>query len=157
MRMKAATRVVCAVAIGAVLAGCRASGSNPEEVRVTCGVTIGLDAENAARKDWSGEIRAWSAEATGDTLRLLRKGRCGDECTFVEEIVLAGLSDPCPRLVRATSARRDAGSPVPNATKIVEARRGSLAIQDWDAKGVMSGRLVAEISLTFYVTLVEEE
>ncbi|HXV13267.1 MAG TPA: hypothetical protein VEC56_03585 [Candidatus Krumholzibacteria bacterium] len=139
-----------------MIAGCRANGSEREGVAVTCGTVLGLDAENAARKDWSGETREWSAEAIGDTLRLVRKGRCGDECTFVDEIVLAGLSARCPSLVRATTTRRDAGSPVPGA-KIVEAQHGSLAIQDWDARGVVSGRLVAEISLMFYVTLAKEE
>jgi hypothetical protein len=149
-------KILCAVAAFSLLAGCRASNGESERVTVTCGVELGLDAENAARKDWSGETRAWSAEAIGDTLRLTRKGRCGDECNFVDEIVLAGLSATCPRLVRAASTRRDAGSPVPNAARVVEARQGSLAIQDWNPRGVVSGRLVAELSLTFYVDLAEE-
>lgn len=138
--------------------GCRATGGEPKDgVVVTCGATLGLGVENAVRKDWSGELRAWSAEVTGDTLRLVRKGRCGDECTFTEEIVLAGLADPCPRLVRASTSRRDAGSPVRGAGKIVEARRGSLEIQDWNPlAGIVSGRLTTEFKTTFYLNLAKD-
>ncbi len=153
--MMVPTRIVCTGVVLVALSGCRGGISDSDRIVVTCGVVLGLDAKNAARADWTGETRAWSAEAIDDTLRLVRTGRCGDACTFVDQIVLAGLSTPCPRLVRATSTRRDAGSP--GAEKIVEATRGSLGIQDWDPLGVVSGRLVAELSFTFHLNLARQE
>jgi hypothetical protein len=148
------------VALAIALAGCRASrGENEDRVEVTCGDSLGIAPADAARKDWNGEIRQWSAEARDDTLRLLRKGRCGDECTFVEEIVLSDLAASCPRFVRASITRRDAGSPVPGgAVKVVEARHGTLRFQEWvPMGGRVVGRLDAEFSLTFYATIAKEK
>jgi hypothetical protein len=156
--MKTRSKWICAGALVAGFLGCRATGGEPKDgVVVTCGAQLGLGVESGVRTDWSGETHAWSAEVTGDTLRLVRKGRCGDECNFTEEIVLAGISDECPRLVRASTSRRDAGSPVRGAGKIVEARRGSLEIQDWNPlDGVVSGRLTTEFKTTFYLNLAKD-
>jgi len=149
--------LVCAAVIVIALSGCREStGAGEDVIEVTCGVQLGIDAAKASRKDWSGEQRGWSAEASGDTLYVVRKGQCGDECTYADELVFARLGDPCPQLLRASMTRHDAGSPVP-APKATHAQRGVLEIQDWDlAGGVVSGRLVAEFSLTFYATIAPE-
>ncbi len=143
---------ICAgVALAIALAGCRASrGDDQGHVEVTCGAELGLEPKDNVRKDWNGDTRSWWVETTNDTLRLVRKGRCGDECKFEEEIVLTDLAAACPQLVRASITRRDAGSPVPATVK--EARRGTLEIQDWlPARGTISGRLTAEFSATFFL------
>ena len=145
------------VALAIALAGCRDSrGDDQGRVEVTCGAELGLEPKDNVRKDWNGDAQSWWADTTDDTLRLVRKGRCGDECNFEEEIVLTDLAAACPQLVRASITRRDAGSPVPATVK--DARRGTLRIQDWNPSGgVISGRLDAEFSLTFYTTLEKEK
>ncbi len=157
--MRTLTNIIVVPAALAILGlGCRATGSEAERgVVVTCGERLEIDAAKASRKDWNGETRGWTAEAKGDTLRVVRKGRCGDECNFVDEIVLAGIAEKCPRWVRASTTRRDAGSPVKNAGTVVEARSGTLQIQDWHpAGGIVSGRLTAEFSVTFYAAIEKE-
>lgn len=156
--MSTRSKWIWAGALIAGFLGYRVIGGAPKDgVVVTCGAQLGLGAEAAVRQDWSGEPRAWSGEVTGDTLRLLRKGRCGDECNFTEEIILAGIADECPRLVHASTTRRESGSPVPGAGKVVEARHGSLEIQDWrPLDGIVSGRLTTEFKTTFYLNFAKE-
>jgi len=158
--MNTPTKSICAgVVLAIAVAGCRASrGEDAARVEVTCAKPLGIKAADAVRKDWSGALREWVAIAHDDTLQLVRKGRCGDECNFVEEIVLTDLAAACPRLVRASTTRRDAGSPIPGAGKVVEAKKGSLQFQEWaPTGGRIIGRLDAEFSLTFYATLAKEK
>jgi hypothetical protein len=54
--------------------------------------------------------------------------------------------------VSATVTQKDRGSPKPTP-QVKTATRGVLQIQDWNPLGgVVSGRLDAEFSLTFYAT-----
>lgn len=142
-----------AAALAILLVGCRATGGEPDPgVVVKCGVALGLEPTDNLRRDWSGETRGWWAETADDTLRLVRRGRCGDECNFEEEIVFL-MADSCPRFLRASSARVESGSPIPGAGgKVVEARRGTLEIEAWRrAPLLIVGRLSAEFSATFYL------
>ncbi len=134
--------------MGALTVCCMAASAT-DGVKVVCGRNLHLTSE-AATRDWGGHS-AWSAVAQGDTLVISRKGSCGDECGYQERVVLVSLKAKCPRLISATVTQRDSGSPVPRAD-VKTAARGVLQIQDWKPRGgIVSGRLEAEFSLTFYV------
>jgi hypothetical protein len=135
--------VMCAIA-----ASCAATAPS-KKIRVVCGKDLHITEKMSVRADWGGTA-AWSAASQGDTLVLSRKGQCGDECRYEEKIVLAALAAPCPTLVSATITKRDAGSVAP-ALRVRIATDGALEIQDWrPAGGIVSGRLKAEFTLTFY-------
>jgi hypothetical protein len=120
-------------------------------IKVKCDKDLHLTQEMSTRNDWGGRS-VWSATAQGDTLVLLRNGSCGDECRYEERIVLASLQAKCPTLVRATITQKDVGSPIPTP-QVKTATRGILQFQDWKPLGgLVSGRLDAEFSLTFYVS-----
>jgi hypothetical protein len=120
-------------------------------IKVKCDKDLHLTQEMSTRNDWGGRS-VWSATAQGDTLVLLRKGSCGDECRYEERIVLASLQAKCPTLVSATVRQKDVGSPVPTP-QVKTATHGVLQLQDWKPLGgVVSGRLDAEFSLTFYAS-----
>jgi hypothetical protein len=121
---------------------------------VRCGVAQELGPADNVRTDWSGETRVWLAEAEDDTLRLTRKGQCGDECSYEEEILLAPLGAACPTFVRARTTRIESGSPLRRMEQVREATKGSVEIQDWHPTGgVVSGRVRAEFEFTFYVEM----
>jgi hypothetical protein len=135
--------MMCAVAVLV------AATSPPKKVTVACNRDLHIEEEAARRADWGGES-TWSALAQNDTLVLSRKGSCGDECRYEEKIVLASLTTSCPVLVSATIMKHDAGSVAP-APHVRTATSGTLEIQDWHpAGGIVSGRLKAEFTLTFY-------
>lgn len=139
------TGVFCLVAIAL---GCMTASSQPR-IKINCGEALQLTSDSATRKDWGG-TSTWEAAAHEDTLVLSRKGQCGDECGYEERIVFTSLDATCPLLVSATVTRSDGGSPDP-APRITTATEGKLHIQDWQPRGgVVSGRLEAEIKLTFY-------
>jgi len=139
--------------------GCRtpqeSSGTSAQPpFTVRCGVALELDASDSVRTDWGGKSGAWLVEAIEDTLQLTRKGQCGDECSFEEEILLAPIGAACPTFVRASVTKTDAGSPLGATKRLREAEKGLLEIQDWNPSGgVVSGRLRAEFELTFYVDI----
>ena len=149
--MKLRTLLSFVLAIAAAACG---GGAHAGDVRIQCGVDLGLGREEGVRQDWGVTARVWTATVTGDTLSLSRRGPCGDECSYVEEIVLTGLALPCPRLLTARRITSESGSPAGRTRKIVEAAKGTLNIQDWSGPaGIVSGRLTAEFELTFYVRL----
>lgn len=128
--------------------GCMTASSQPR-IKINCGEALQLTSDSATRKDWGG-TSTWEAIAHEDTLVLSRKGKCGDECGYEEKIVFTKLATDCPTLVSATVSRTDSGSPVPTP-QVKTASSGSLKIQDWKPmNGVVSGKLDAEIELTFY-------
>jgi hypothetical protein len=127
------------------------AASAPARIKVACDKNLHLTQETGTRSDWGGRS-VWLATAHNDTLVLARKGQCGDECRYEEKIVFTSLQAKCPSLVSATVTRTDAGSPVPKP-QVKTATRGTLALQDWKPSGgVVSGRLDAEFTLTFYAT-----
>ena len=131
--------------------GTRASDTG---VRVRCEVDLGIGPADGARSDWGAAARTWTATAGGDTLTLSRRGRCGDECSYTEEITFTGLDLPCPRFHSAQRIRSESGSPAGRTRAVVQATTGTLDIQDWSGPtGVISGRLSAEFGLTFYAQL----
>lgn len=139
-----------ALAAGLLAVSCMAAGA-PKKITVTCHRDLHITKDAARRADWGGES-VWSASAHNDTLVLSRKGSCGDECRYVEKIVLTSLSAACPSLVSATITKTDAGSVAP-APRVQTATQGALEIQDWQPRGgIVSGRLKAEFTLTFYAT-----
>ena len=128
--------------------GCMTASSQPH-IKINCGEALQLTSDSATRKDWGG-TSTWEAAAHEDTLVLSRKGQCGDECGYEERIVFTSLDAKCPSLVSAMLTRIDGGSPVP-APRVTTATEGKLRIQDWQPRGgVVSGRLEAEVKLTFY-------
>lgn len=132
-------------------AGTRASDTG---VRVRCGVDLGIGPAEGTRTDWGAAAQAWTASVRGDTLTLSRRGRCGDECSYTEEITLTGLDLPCPRFHAAQRIRSESGSPAGRTRAVVQATKGTLDIQDWSGPaGVISGRLSAEFGLTFHARL----
>jgi hypothetical protein len=132
------------------LSVCCMAASSSEHFKVKCNKDLHLTQEMGTRNDWGGR-GVWSAAAQGDTLVLSRKGQCGDECRYEERIVLTSLQAKCPTLVTATVTQKDVGSPIPTP-QVKTATRGVLQVQDWNPfGGVVSGRLDAEFSLTFYV------
>jgi hypothetical protein len=142
----------------AVDAGCRTPQEStgapaPPPLTIRCGVALDLHAASGLRRDWGG-VRAWTAEAKDDTLRLTRKGPCGDECSYEEEILLAPVSASCPAYVAARVVRTEAGSPMGRIRQVRDSGEGSVEIQDWNPSGgIVSGRLKAEFDLTFYVEI----
>ena len=131
--------------------GCMTASSQPR-IKINCGEALELNSGSATRKDWGG-TSTWTAAAHEDTLVLSRKGQCGDECGYEEKIVFTSLAAKCPSLVSATVTKIDGGSPVP-APRITTATEGKLHIQDWQPRGgIVSGRLEAEIKLTFYAQI----
>jgi len=121
---------------------------------VTCGSKLGLTEDSEGGVDWNGQPRVWEAKIVDTTLVLTRAGMCGDECSSVETIVLTNLHDDCPQFLSATIRRREDGTPAPTDKIIARAVTGTLEIQDWKfPAGVVSGRLMAEVSFTFFATL----
>ncbi len=140
-----------------VFAGPACIGGTPASdagVVIRCGASLQIGPEDGARPDWGRTRRSWSATLRADTLTLFRQGQCGDECAYRDEIVLTGLDLECPRLVVARRTRSESGSPLGPVGRTIEANRGTLDFQDWSGpRGVVSGRLTAELVLTFYVRL----
>lgn len=135
--------------VAAMIASCIADDSARGTVNVTCGEDLKITPDASVRGDWGG-TSTWEAVAHEDTLVLSRKGKCGDECGYEEKIVFTKLATDCPTLVSATVSRTDSGSPVPTP-QVKTATSGSLKIQDWKPmNGIVSGKLDAEIKLTFY-------
>ncbi len=138
-------------------AGCReeqgpTGGAKP--VTVVCGAELELGPADAKPADWADTPRPWTlARASGsDLITITRSGSCGDECAFVEELVLAPGTGSCPDFVSARRITADHGSALGVARDTVEARGGTLAIQDWSPpRGPLSGRLTGDLELTFYV------
>jgi hypothetical protein len=146
----------CIVSVAVACGGCRTPGAAEQGLRISCGAKLGVNEENASRRDWGSDERGWTAEAKGDTLLVMRNGQCGDECTYTDELVFVDIRHECPTLLRATTTRHESGSPV-NGPKAIDARKGALAIQDWDlARGIVSGRLAAEFEVTFYAVIPKE-
>jgi len=144
---------MCVLVVALAFAGCRTPGAAEQGLRITCGAKLGIDENNASRKDWGSDKRGWTAETSGDTLTVTRNGQCGDECTYTDQLVFVDIQQECPRLLSATTTRTDHGSVAPTP-KVVEAQEGALAIQDWDLeRGVVSGRLAAEFEVTFYAVI----
>ena len=139
-----------ALCLLAVVPSCRRSqGVSEQGIRISCDTKLGIDEHNASRND-SGS--GWVAQAAGDTLLVMRTGPCGDHCTYTDELVFVDIHEKCPRLVRATTTRRD-----PAAPKAIDAETGVLGIQDWDLQhGLVSGRLAAEFEVTFYAIISKE-
>jgi hypothetical protein len=134
---------------GVLVAVSCTAASAPKKITVACDRDLDIKADAAKRVDWGGES-VWLASAQNDTLVLSRKGSCGDECHYEERIVLASLGTRCPTLVSATITKTDAGSVAP-VPRVRTATDGTLEIQDWHpAGGIVSGRLKAEFTLTFY-------
>jgi hypothetical protein len=155
--MRVIRALICVVTIAAAYTGCRTPGAAEQGLRISCGAKLGVNEENASRRDWGSDQRGWTAEAIGDTLLVMRKGQCGDECTYTDELVFVDIHHECPTLLRATTTRIDHGSPVKASPKAIDAQKGALAIQDWDfARGVVSGRLAAEFEVTFYAVIPKE-
>lgn len=131
---------------------CCTAASAPEKIKIVCNEKLDLTEQAAVREDWGGRS-AWSASIAGDTLVLSRKGSCGDECRYEEKIVLVSIERACPTLVSATITKTDAGSVSP-LPRVETATRGTLKLQDWHpAGGVVSGRLDAEFTLTFFARI----
>lgn len=146
----------CIVGVAAACGGCRTPGAAEQGLRISCSAKLGVNEENASRRDWGSDERGWTAEAKGDTLLVMRIGQCGDECTYTDELVFVDIHHECPTLLHATTTRHDSGSPS-QTHKAIDARKGALAIQDWDlARGVVSGRLAAEFEVTFYAVIPKE-
>jgi hypothetical protein len=142
-------RIILNILLSSVTVACTAAA--PAPFKVVCDTNLHLTQEMSTRNDWGGRS-VWSATARGDTLVLVRNGSCGDECRYEERIVLASLRSKCPRVVSATLAQKDIGSPV-TATQVKTATHGVLQIQDWKPfGGIVSGRLEAEFSFTFYAS-----
>jgi hypothetical protein len=130
-----------------------AAGEDPR-IEVRCGVDLGLTPESGVIEDWAGATRSWGAVAEEDTLTLTRRYSCGDECSMTEEIVLAGISEECPRFVSASVTRTDAGGALGSASKTTRAEKGTLEIEEWNPKaGVVSGRLESDARFVFYIAL----
>jgi hypothetical protein len=142
-------RIIPGILLSALTVCCMAAAT--PGIKVACDKDLHLTPAANTRTDWGG-TSTWTATAQGDTLVLSRKGQCGDECSYQERIVLASLKSKCPTLVSATVTQKDRGSPKPTP-QVKTATRGVLQIQDWNPLGgVVSGRLDAEFSLTFYAT-----
>ncbi|HET6347527.1 MAG TPA: hypothetical protein VFH88_00445 [Candidatus Krumholzibacteria bacterium] len=142
--------MVSLVLAGLLATACGAGNSQDVKITVRCDRHLGITEAMKTRGDWGGTSQ-WGAVVRGDTLVLSRRGSCGDECRYKEEIVLLAGDRMCPQLVSATKTRTDAGSVAP-APRIDTATHGTLDVQDWHpGGGVVSGRLKAEFTLTFYV------
>jgi hypothetical protein len=152
LKARVGTGVSCLIAFAL---GCMTASSH-EQIKIHCGEALQIGSDSATRKDWGG-TSTWEAVAHEDTLILSRTGQCGDECNYEEKIVFTSLAAKCPTLVVATVAKTDRGSPA-TAPRVNAATRGTLHIQDWKpAGGIVSGKLDAEIKLTFYVQTAAPE
>lgn len=155
----AGTRARCILALlAAGLVGCTGKVEPtraPIDLAVECGISLGLTEEDGIKEDWGGNLQSWSGSREGNRLTFTRRGMCGDECNFTEEIVLILLAGDCPSLLSARVTETDAGSAAGAIEHTRWANEGALQIQDWDPdNGPTSGRLTAEFELTFFVDLV---
>jgi hypothetical protein len=145
-----------ALAAGAV-PGCR-DDQGPDRgtvlLPVECGASLNLGPGDAEPEDWSGAPRPWTLAANpgADRVTITRSGMCGDECNFVEELVLAPGSGSCPQFVSARRIIAEHGGALGTARDTVQAVEGRLTIQDWGyPTGPVSGRLTGNLEMTFYV------
>jgi hypothetical protein len=139
---------------------CDSAGSRNSRdsgIDVVCGQDLGLTEESGFVVDWADKRQVWKAVLDEDLLVLTRRGMCGDECSFEDEIVLSGVSKECPELVSASVTTTDQGGAGGPAAATEAAQNGTLKIQDWNsAAGTFSGHLESEVVLTFFVTISQE-
>ncbi|MBI4719773.1 MAG: hypothetical protein HY770_00765, partial [Chitinivibrionia bacterium] len=141
--------ILFACCILAACAGCQVDQSQnaqPPDVPVECGTNLGLTPESGLKTDWDEVLRGWSWSVDGAQLTLTRKGLCGDECNFTEEIILAGITDSCPQFVSARFAKTDVGGAKGSVVETIQADKGVLKIEKWEyPNGVISGALETEV------------
>jgi hypothetical protein len=110
---------------------------------------LGLtNAEAALPED---PARRWQVVAGDDFVVLHAAGAYGDDGT-VDRVLRLTSSEACPGFVEARQTMSDGGS-----SEEVEARSGTLRLQDWDPSGVISGRLESEFAFSFYAVVPPRE
>jgi len=123
-------------------------------ITVTCDEDLGLTPESGIKIDWMDRERGWAVAVDGNEFTLTRRSSCGDECSVSEEIVLVSVDGECPSVVSVRSVLQEAMTSQGEVETVTRATKGNLEIQDWDLEnGILSGRLSAEIVMTFYATV----
>ena len=127
------------------------------EVTVECEVPLGLSGQNNVEKARDKIVNEWTAETKDARVILTREGMCGDQCFFVEKIILTGLLDKCPQFISARVSHMERGSDSVEVIKTKWAQTGSLKIQDWNyIGGIIRGRLISDIELNFHVNTIKK-
>lgn len=89
--------------------------------------------------DFNDALIKWQGTVHADTIILFRKGFCGDECTFKDIIKLLDTHSDLPEFLEAT--RNDTIHCCFYSTYNDTVKAGILKIQDYDAHGLISGRI----------------
>lgn len=152
---------IAAFALACVLliipGGCRDGQSRldaPAAIDVECQADLGLTEESGIVIDWDEKERSWNCSIDAAQITFTRSGLCGDECNFIEEMILGSITDSCPRFVSAKYIKIEAGSAAGTVRDTTWATEGTLKIERWEyPTGVLSGTLETEVAFTFFITL----
>ncbi len=98
-----------------------------------------LTEEMAALKDFDGVLRTWQGSVQGDTIILVRKGRCGDECSFAHRIKFLNTHSTLPQFISAVlSDTIHCCFPAIHQDSI---KAGIVKIHDYRIPGLISGQI----------------
>jgi len=114
--------------------------------------------EGSWKTEWpDGPISKWTARVSGDTVAVERRGLCGDECAELHRIVFSNRNSSLPEFVAYTYTEDHI---FPQKMTITDSLiGGTVAIQDWDMNGVVSGQVRGRwllndwLPITFWVDL----
>lgn len=95
--------------------------------------------------------RVWEGTIEEQTVVLSRVSLCGDECNETYRLTLEETEGKLPRFKRATFRRKasDGASPL-RVTEERSLETGTVAIQEWNTDGVVSGTVTGDLEFVFW-------
>lgn len=131
------------------------SGS-PGTVRVVAYDGRPITRAEAVVEDPIGE-RTWEGTIEGATVELPRLSLCGDECNEKYGLTLRKTDGGLPQFENATYRQKasDGAGPL----RVTEKRRletGTVAVQDWNPEGVVSGTVTGDLTFVFWYDFGKE-
>lgn len=144
------------LSLGLIVSSCALVGGDerkdpsPGTVRVVEYQGRPLLERDAVVTDPTG-VRVWEGKIEEQTVVLSRVSLCGDECNETHRLALKETERELPRFKRATFRRKasDGASPL-RVTEQRSLETGTVAIQEWNTDGVVSGKVTGDLEFVFW-------